>query len=108
MRLLRPRQAAWPLVAVLLGTGGIAAPGRSQTQQSSSAASGFVPAPMPDPDVRPPPGPAASLDPSLSPGLFMPRDRFGGDGYTPGSTVQSEQERRRQPGAGLNLKLPFD
>ncbi len=68
----------------------------------------YQPAPVPNPNIFPPPGQAAQAGPQLSPGLFMPKDRFAGDGYIPGTTVQSEQERRLKPGAGFNLSLPLD
>jgi hypothetical protein len=88
----------------------LAATGRAQVAPGAaeSASATYQPAPMPNPDVRPPRDAPAGRDASLAPRLFMPKDRFAGDGFTPGSTVQSEQERRLKPGAGFNLNLPFD
>jgi hypothetical protein len=80
-----------------------AVPALGQAQESPR----FVPAPMPNPDVRAPRSPETG-DTTVAPRLFMPPDRFAGDGYTPGSTVQSEQERRLRPGAGVNLRMTFD
>jgi hypothetical protein len=68
----------------------------------------YQPAPVPNPDLFPPRGQAAQSGAQLTPGLFLPKDRFAGDGYIPGTTVQSEQERRLKPGAGFNLSLPLD
>ena len=66
----------------------------------------FEPAPLPNRDVEQS-TPRATLDPSLSPTLFNRRDSYRGDGFLPGSTAQSETERRVRPGAGFNLKMPL-
>ena len=67
----------------------------------------FEPAPLPDRDNLGPPPPRASTDPQLSPTLFTRRNQYRGDGYSPGSTAQEEQERRVKPGAGFNLRMPL-
>ena len=79
----------------------------AQVPHTSFAPGQFQPAPVPNPDLLPPQGSAQS-GPQFTPGLFMPKDRFAGDGYIPGTTVQSEQERRQKPGAGFNLNVPLD
>ena len=67
----------------------------------------FEPAPTPNRDASGPPVPRASNEPQLSPTLFTRRNQFRGDGYSPGSTAQEEQERRVRPGAGFNLRMPL-
>ena len=68
----------------------------------------FSPAPLPNRDTDAPPPPRATRDPSLSPSLFSRGQQYRGEGYAPGSTAQSEQEKRARPGAGFNLRLPLD
>jgi hypothetical protein len=70
-------------------------------------ASPFEPAPLPNRDLEAPSGPPASNAPTLSPSLFNRSDQYRGDGYSRGSTAQTEQERRVRPGAGFNLRMPF-
>ena len=67
----------------------------------------FTPAPVPDVDATGPQGPRATLDPSLSPGLFHRSEQYRGEGYSSGSSAQAEQERRVRPGAGFKLRLPI-
>lgn len=67
----------------------------------------FEPAPTPDRDNTGPTGPRASNDPTLAPALFTRRNQYRGDGFSPGSTAQEEQERRVKPGAGFNLRMPL-
>jgi hypothetical protein len=63
-------------------------------------------APLPNRDLS---GPAArgSSGPSFGPSLFTTKDQYRGDGFSPGSTAQSEQEKRMKPGAGFSLRMPF-
>lgn len=70
-------------------------------------ASPFEPAPLPNRNVESPSGPRASNAPSVAPSLFTRSDTYRGDGYSRGSTAQTEQERRVKPGAGFNLRVPF-
>lgn len=67
----------------------------------------FTPAPIPNRDADAPPAPRASTEPNLSPGLFVRRDSYRGDAYTPHSTAQSDQDRRAHPAAGFNFHMPF-
>jgi hypothetical protein len=67
----------------------------------------FQPAPLPNRDLSTPQGPRASNEPSLAPTLFTTRTQFRGDGFSPGSTAQSEQEHRLKPGAGFSLHMPL-
>jgi len=66
----------------------------------------FEPAPTPNRDVSLPAA-RASNKPSFGPSLFTTRDQYRGDGFSPGSTAQSEQEKRVKPGAGFSLRMPF-
>lgn len=67
----------------------------------------FQPAPLPNREVSTPTGPRSSNEPRLAPTLFTTRTQFRGDGFSPGSTAQSEQERNLRPGAGFSLHMPF-
>lgn len=67
----------------------------------------FEPAPTPDRDALGPLTPRATNDPQLSPTLFTRRNQYRGDGFSPGSTAQEEQERNVRPGAGFNLRMPL-
>ncbi len=64
-------------------------------------------APTPNRDIDGPQAPRASNSPELAPGLFTRGQQYRGEGYSPGSSAQSAQERRAQPGAGFKLRLPF-
>jgi len=66
----------------------------------------FEPAPTPDRDVRLPTT-RASDKPSFGPSLFTTPNQYRGDGFSPGSTAQAEQEKRTKPGAGFSLHMPF-
>ena len=68
----------------------------------------YAPAPVPNQDLRAPPPRPGPGGVKVSPKLYMPADRFGGDGYMPGTTIQSEQEKRLRPGAGFNFSIPLD
>lgn len=67
----------------------------------------FQPAPLPNRNILTPQAPRASTEPSLAPTLFTTRTQFRGDGFSPGSTAQSEQERKLKPGAGFSLHMPL-
>lgn len=82
-------------------------PQRPQGSTRPSAGPTFEPAPTPNRDASAPPPPRAGNDPQLSPTLFTRRNQFRGDGYSPGSTAQEEQERKVKPGAGFNLRMPL-
>lgn len=79
-----------------------------QMQMPAPAGPVFTPAPVPNRDARAPISPRARRpDAEFSPGLFNRSDQFRGDGYSTGSTAQSEQEKRVRPGAGFNLRMPL-
>ena len=89
-----------------------AAPLPSFTTRSSppapapAAPPGFTAAPTPNDDVYAPVT-RASKDSSLSPGFFTRRDQYRGEGLSPGSSAQAEQDRRAKPGAGISLSMPL-
>ena len=82
-------------------------PQRPQGAVRPQAGPTFEPAPTPNRDAFGPSLPRASNDPELSPTLFTRRNQYRGDGYSPGSTAQEEQERKVMPGAGFNLRMPL-
>ncbi len=71
----------------------------------------FTPAPVPDQDVQPP------LLRAERGGVFTPEvfggrlpQTFHGDGYTPGSMMQSDQQRKlrlQQLAPGVNFSVPL-
>lgn len=72
-----------------------------------SSGPSYDPAPTPNRDLDAPVGPRASNAPELAPGLFTRGQQYRGDGYSAGSSAQSEQERRARPGAGFKLRMPL-
>ncbi len=66
----------------------------------------YEPAPLPNRDLRSP-ARRASSEPNLSPTLFSTKTQYRGDGFSPGSTAQADQERRAKPGAGFSLHMPL-
>lgn len=105
--------------AVLLATSAAVVPTRAPQFQpvpplvSAAPASppDYTPAPMPDPDFEAPSGPRQVEPPhaELAPGLLhAPSMVYRGEGYTPGSTMTDEQDRRFHPSPGLNLRLPLE
>jgi hypothetical protein len=105
--------------AVLLATAAAASPTRAPPYQSvvplvpaaPASPSDFTPAPMPDLDYEAPmaprkPGPSQA---ELTPGLLRaPSMVYTGEGYTPGSRMTDEQDKRWHPSPGLNLRLPLE
>ena len=69
------------------------------------------PAPLPDPDVQDPAARqdarSAQGDASLTPGIFNMRSHFAGDGYAPGSSLETDQNHRQTVGGGMNLQVPM-
>ena len=74
---------------------------------SRAAKPDFDAAPTPNRDVFAPSGPAASNNAYLAPGVFARGQQNRGEGFLPGSTAQTDQDRRAMPGAGFNLKMPL-
>jgi hypothetical protein len=73
---------------------------------SARPATTFQPAPTPNRDAALPTA-RASDQPRVTPSLFTTPNQYRGDGFSPGSTAQSEQERHMKPGAGFSLHMPF-
>ena len=104
--------------AVLLATSAALAPIRAPVQRvvplvpaAPASPSDYTPAPMPDLDFELPVGPrkAGPSQPALTPGLVhAPHMVYRGEGYTPGSTMTDEQDRRFHPSPGLKLSLPLE
>ena len=67
----------------------------------------YDPAPLPNRDLDAPYDPRGQAAPELGPGVFTRREQYRGDGFSPGSTAQSDQDRRAKPGAGFKLRMPF-
>ncbi len=67
---------------------------------------GYSPAPTPNDDAFAPTT-RASKDASVGPGFFTRRDQYRGEGLSPGSSAQTEQDRRAKPGAGISLSMPL-
>ena len=69
----------------------------------------FTPAPTPNQDLLAPLLPNTDKGkPTVAPGLFQPKNQYQGEGYVPGSTVQSEQDRRVRIAPGINLHVPLN
>jgi hypothetical protein len=93
--------AAIPLDGAVMG-GGLVMQAHAETLR---------PAPLPNPDVSAP-GPsndalASQADPSLSPDLFNPQSHFAGDGYAPGSSIETDHIHRHSTGGGMSLSIPM-
>ncbi len=67
---------------------------------------GLEPAPVPDPDVYGPNTAGGLKGASLAPAFFSQKAEFAGDGFTGKSSSEDTADRRRQPAAGFNLKVP--
>ncbi len=69
------------------------------------------PAPLPDPDVSAPGLSGGSLaaqgDASVSPGVFNSQSHFAGDGYAPGSSMETDHAHRHSTGGGMSLSIPM-
>ncbi len=93
--------AAIPLETAL-GSGGLVMQAHAETLR---------PAPLPDPDVSAPgmsgEALAAQGDASLAPGVFNPQSHFAGDGYAPGSSIETDHAHRHSTGGGMNLSIPM-
>ena len=79
----------------------------SPARRAPATTPGFTPAPVPNQDVAAPSGPRAGKDAAIAPSFFTRRDQYRGEGYSAGSSSQVQQERRVQPGAGVNLRVPL-
>jgi len=72
---------------------------------------GFVPAPVPNPDLQRPLADLMDQRPrtEVAPSLFSQPDRRKGEGFVPGSAATySEPDRRIRPSPGINLRVPLE
>ena len=113
MRTLLIALAALPLLAAAPAPRGLALQVPSDGEMlpvprrpAPRPAATFQPAPLPNRDVDAPTARAGNA-PYVAPSLFTRTDTYRGEGYAPGSTAASEQERKVKPGAGFNLRMPF-
>ena len=67
----------------------------------------YQPAPMPDRGVGLPDRPAARAENEFAPTLFHRDNSFRGEGFSPGSSVQSDEKKHVAPGAGFSLHMPI-
>ncbi|MBE7212215.1 MAG: hypothetical protein INR65_14430 [Gluconacetobacter diazotrophicus] len=97
-------------------TDGLAAPATVGTRTPGARvvqahAETLRPAPLPDPDVDAPGPDAAQIasqgEASLHPSFYSNSHHFAGDGFSPGSTLENEQNNRRKPGGGMSLSIPM-
>jgi hypothetical protein len=108
-----------PLLAALLLTTAAASPypplafvqplQAPPVQAAPPGGASFTPAPVPNQDLDNPAlrtsSPARA---ELSPGIYQPGTTlFQGDGFTPNSTVQGEQQRHYHPAPSLNFSVPL-
>ncbi len=77
------------------------------TQRIAPTAPSFTPAPVPNQDAAGPSGPRAGRDAELAPSFFTRSNQYRGEGYSANSSSQIQQDRRVQPGAGVNLRVPL-
>lgn len=68
----------------------------------------YTPAPVPNENVERPGHGGQRAHTELTPGLYRPGKSYLGDGYTPGSTIQGEEQRRYKPLPNLSLSVPLD
>lgn len=81
-------------------------PPQTPVQGTTRTTPGYDTAPTPNQDAFAPTA-RASRDSSFAPGLFSRRDQYRGEGLSPASSAQTEQERRVKPGAGIKLSVPL-
>ncbi len=92
-------QAQPPASPTLPGTAGPSGP--------APRVRSFEPAPTPNRDYEAPAGPRASNAPQVAPGLFTRKDVYRGEGFSRGSTSESDTERRVKPAPGFSLRMPL-
>jgi len=84
------------------------APETGAAQAVTPNADGYTPAPVPNMDQAAPLqralGPA---QPEWKPGLFTSQSTYRGEGYTPGSSVQGNENRNVHPAPLLSLDVPL-
>lgn len=82
--------------------------GISGQPAAPASAPEYLAAPTPNADLSAPRDGGAAR-PGLQPSMYPQRDLNSGDGYTPGSIAPNlQQNTRRIPIPGINLKLPLN
>ena len=76
-------------------------------QPALRAPGDYQPAPTPNRDYEAPSGPRPSNAPQLAPGLFTRKDVYRGEGFSRGSTSESDTEKRVKPAPGFSLRMPL-
>ncbi len=71
-----------------------------------SAGPVYEPAPLPNPDIAAP-SRTESGGTEVSPSLFHRHGGYRGDALSNGESVESDQNRRLLPSAGLTLRMPL-
>ncbi len=66
----------------------------------------YQPAPMPDRSLALPDRPAQAST-EFTPTLFHRDNSFRGEGFSPGSSAQSDENKHVTPGAGFSLHMPI-
>ena len=94
--------AAIPLDEAVMNGGGFVMQAHAETLR---------PAPLPNPDVDAP-GPsnetlASQASPSVAPDFFNPTAHAIGDGYAPGSAIETDHNNRHSTGGGMSLSIPM-
>jgi hypothetical protein len=80
---------------------------QGQRAPASTAPPGYDVAPTPNQDAFAPIT-RASKDASVAPGIFNRTNQYRGQGISPDSSAQIEEDRRVKPGAGIKLNFPLD
>jgi hypothetical protein len=101
-----PAMPVSPVATALVGS---VAPAKSGAVVATIDA-GYTNAPVPNTDAAIPFVKDPSKDQAqLGPGVFAPpATGYRGEGYTPGSSVDGEQQRKVKPGGGISLKVPLN
>lgn len=76
--------------------------------QAPAPSTRYQPAPLPNRSLAAPQFARGPAGPSLAPTLFTSQRQFRGDGFSPGSTAQGEQERNMRPSPGFLLHMPLE
>jgi len=82
-------------------------PGTPAGPRIGPAPNRFQPAPTPNRDYDAPAAPRAGNAPQFKPGLFTRGETYRGDGFSRGSTSDSEVQRRARPAPGFSLRMPL-
>jgi hypothetical protein len=102
-----PAMPVSPVATALVGS---TEPAKSAGAVVATIDAGYTNAPVPNTDATIPFVKDPSKDQAqLGPGVFAPpATGYRGEGYTPGSSVDGEQQRKVKPGGGISLKVPLN